>query len=609
MSEQLQKHPQQPSLAYPEATGTRRMRRFASIDFLRGTAIVMMLVLHMVSDFLYIDGIFADFDNQGLINVLALAVLPFLGGLAGFFLAVSAIGNMVSMYRQLHAGKSVKDLVTRQVIGGFVLLVFAYLVEALIGYHGAFGGFLGNLRGVGHTGSIAFNWTTFASRGYHFETIHTIAWCIILNGVVQGILSAKGHWKNTRRLIISYLVIAIVVIAVTPFVWDGVAALVPGYPFATNPLTMQDMYTPVVGISPFSDLVAGFFLNLLAAPMEPIFPYLAVSFMGSIIGIVISQPKEKLPRGFFKKAMWLGMTMFIVGIVGVIFTILSVYDLAESLGGDGFMAIVDLYKRISYHRDWYPDYPLNVSGNQYPVTFPGAWLWQFLSLNGVGLMMIVFVVRMVEFRGWSAGFAKKTTMIRRFGLVAFTVYNNQFIMWIVSAFMGTFFYGEAYKSGDWGFVGLSMLMVFALYIGMLMLWERAKYTGTLEWCIGTIGYNLIPGKKGRAEKAWWQKGQIDPKESLYDADWVNVVEARDIPREQLVDSKLAFKFAIGAIVSLLFMPVAFATWRLALSAEKTEGKNKYNQRAKVLSIVGMCIVIGTIAALCIVTAGMVGLSF
>ncbi len=505
-----------------------------------------------------------------------------------------------------------KDLITRQVIGGFVLLFFAYLVESLIGYHGAFGVFLGNLPGPGHAGSLAFDWMTFASRGYHFETIHTIAWCIILNGVVQGILSVKGRWRNTRFLITAYIVMAIAIIAVTPLVWDGVGALVSGYPFAKNPLTTQPVYMPVVGISPFGDLVAGFFLNLLAAPMEPIFPYLAISFMGSIIGLVISQPKESVPRGFFKKAMTLGMVMFVVGIVGVILTILSVYELAESLKpGSGFDAIVDLYRRISYHRDWYWDYPLDTARNQYPVTFPLAWLWQFLSLNGVGLMIIVFVVRMVEFRGWGAGFAKKTTMVRRFGLVAFTVYNNQFIMWIVSYFMGTLFYGVAYNRGDWGFTGLSMLVVFGIYIGMLLLWERGKYIGILEWCIGTIGYNLIPGKKGtaRAGKKWWQKGQIDPKESLHDVEWMNVIDERDIPHEQLVDSKLAFKFAIGAVVSLLFMPVAFATWRLALSAEKTEGKNKYNARAKVLSIVGMCIVIGVIAALCIVTAGMVGLSF
>jgi hypothetical protein len=587
------------------------MKRFSSIDFLRGTAIVMMLVLHIIADYLDTDAIFADLPNQGLINMLALAVLPFLGGLAGFFLAVSAIGNMVSMYRQLQAGKPVKELITRQVIGGFILLIFAYLVEGVIGYHGAFGEFLQNLPGPGNPGTLAFNWTTVASQGYTFETIHTIAWCIILNGVVHGILSANGRWRNTRFLLTAYVVMAIIVIAVTPLVWNAVAALVPGYPFAQNPLTLRPMFKPVVGISPFSEIVAGFFLNLLAAPVEPVFPYLAVSFMGSIIGIVISQPKGSVPRGFFKKSMTLGMVIFVVGIVGVILTILSVYDLAVSLGGDGFMAIVDLYRRISFHRDWYPDYPLNIGANQYPVTFPMAWLWQFLSLTGVGLMMIVFVVRMVEYRGWGADFARKTTMVRRFGLVAFTVYNNQFFTWLVSYCLGSLFYGVAYKRGNWGFTGLTILAVFAVYIGVLLLWERVRFTGTLEWCIGTIGYNLIPGKRGTARegKTWWQKGQIDPKESLYDAEWMNVVEEHDIQRAQLVDSKLAFKFAIGSLLSMVFMPVTFATWRLALSAEKTEGKNKYNQRAKFLSIAGMCIVIGVISMLCAVTAGMVGLSF
>jgi hypothetical protein len=52
------------------------------------------------------------------------AVLPYLGGLAGFFLLVSAISNTISMYRHLQAGKPVNALILRQIMGGILLLVF-----------------------------------------------------------------------------------------------------------------------------------------------------------------------------------------------------------------------------------------------------------------------------------------------------------------------------------------------------------------------------------------------------------------------------------------------------------------------------------------------------
>ena len=73
----------------------RKMKRFASIDFLRGLAIVMMLLLHVVMDVFAIDEYINKLDQVGAINLLALLIFPYLGGLAGLFLMVSAMGNMV----------------------------------------------------------------------------------------------------------------------------------------------------------------------------------------------------------------------------------------------------------------------------------------------------------------------------------------------------------------------------------------------------------------------------------------------------------------------------------------------------------------------------------
>src|SRR5512137_685413 len=121
------------------------MRRYASIDFLRGLAILLMLVLHMVSEFFDVNGWVGKADTDPLITLVALIVFQFLGCLAGLFLLVSAIGNMVFMYRHLQAGKSVESLVVRQIVGGFLLLAFAILIESTIGNNGMMGTLSDNL--------------------------------------------------------------------------------------------------------------------------------------------------------------------------------------------------------------------------------------------------------------------------------------------------------------------------------------------------------------------------------------------------------------------------------------------------------------------------------
>ena len=99
----------------------------------------MMIFLHMVNDILNIDMLMNNVNNVSLMNLVAFIVLPYLGGLAGFFLMISAVGNMVSMQKRLQRGTSVKALVIRQVVGGSILLFFAMLTESTIGHGGYFG--------------------------------------------------------------------------------------------------------------------------------------------------------------------------------------------------------------------------------------------------------------------------------------------------------------------------------------------------------------------------------------------------------------------------------------------------------------------------------------
>lgn len=566
------------------------MKRFASIDFLRGFAIFLMLFLHIISDTLYIDTLITDLNNLPLYNIVALVIIPFLGGLAGFFLMVSAVGNMISMYKHLEKGKSVKELAIKQVLGGIILLLFAMLVEGIIGYHGALGEVFLRLDDPGYSlPYILYRWN-------YFETIHTIAWCVILNGITQAILSRNGNWKNTNKLIKSYALLAIIILILTPFVWISVSVLVPGYPFALDPVTEIPIYMPVIGSADPLYILVSPFLAALASPIEPIFPYLACSYIGSIVGVLISQPREKVPRRFPKRMFFVGISMFIVGLIGIVVVVLTLLDSV------GFGVTAEIYIRLGFHREWFIDNPTA------PIP-PSAWLWQFLLLNGFSLMSVVTVIRLVEFRGKGKEFAEKTTFIRRFGFIAFTNYTIQFIYFIMFFLVSLTFTGVPYTRVNWGLSFLILFLSYLAYYVLMKLWERKSYIGSLEWALGTIALNIIPGKhETSGEKTkWWKKGALDVEGAFYNAEWLNIVEKSEINHEALTESKLAYKLSLIAVGSIIFMPIAFASFFIAKGSQKTENDNIYNKRAKIISLIGMIITLVFIVLCATLTPASLGI--
>ncbi|MFW9999684.1 MAG: hypothetical protein ACFE9Q_16050 [Candidatus Hodarchaeota archaeon] len=550
------------------------MRRFASIDFLRGIAIVLMIFLHTILHVLDIDGLLLQMNDIPLINIVALIILPFLGGLAGFFLMVSAIGNMISMYRHLQAGRNVRDLVIRQIMGGVLLLIFAMIAESILGIHGAFANLTKSLNDLS-----AWNWQVILYRGYHFETIHTIAWCIILNGVVQGILSRKGGWTNPRKLIKIYIILIVVVIALTPLLWWLVDLVIPGYPWAIDPNTNVDVQYPYLGISEWWKFITHFFLNAIAGREEPIFPYLAVSFMGSIIGIILAQDRETVKKDWSfipKRTMQIGFILFLVGIIGLIVNLVLIMDEL------GMTAALNLYKGLAFHRNWVPENP-GIASTTLPIL---GWLFQFLALNGTAICLIMVVVRVVEFRGRGKEFADKTRFFRRFGFVAFTVYNIQWVYFLIHFIVSSFIYGQPqapYLKLDWAGTFLTMAITFVIFHGILLLWERVKYIGSLEWTMGTIAAQIIPARKV-ADQKWWQTGQLNVEEAFYNAEWLNVIEKDEIRHDRHADSIMTYKLSF---FGFLFFPISFITFLIARKSVQTEGENIYNKRAKLISLIGI----------------------
>lgn len=556
----------------------RIMKRYPSIDFLRGFAIFLMVFLHTFMRFLDIDGFVSTIVEGGapLSLVLLMVILLFLGSWAGFFLMVSALGNMISMFKGLQKGRNVKDLVIKQVIGGILLLIFAHLSEGLIGYHGAIGDLV-----LGEE-----NWlNTMWYRGFHQETIHAVAWCVIINGIVQGILSMGNGWKKINRNIKIYAILAIIVVALSQFVWWGFDALVSDGDFShgTDPNTGRSWQYG-------HWLELNFFVNVLrifwqpwAGQVEPLFPFLAVSFIGSIMGLYLMKRQDE-PQNHETKPLKVGMLIgFLLMLGGLIFVAIGLI----SAPGDPFDNLLTLLRSAFDVTALERDFGL-------------LWLPYFIMVTGSQIGAILLVFRVVEFRGKAESFANKTTFFRRFGFVAFSIYNFQFID-VIIIFLLSFIPGfPAFGSNQLDVIQIwvAIVLIFLLWHVVLITWEKANYAFGLEWCIAKISEVAIPVKKreGAQKLLWWKTPRLDPQASLYDAEWIEIISAEDIDHKNLKESKLAFKLGLCGFI---FFPCFALAALIGKESQATEGENKYNKRAKIIGIVFFTISIAILGVLSI----------
>ncbi len=561
------------------------MKRFASLDFLRGFAIFMMVILHMVAHYIDMDAIFSSVNQIPIANILVLIILQFLGSLAGLFLLVSSISNMISMQKYLEKGKSVKGLAIKQILGGFILWIFAMISEALIGYNGSLGHFFN------HLDTLQWEWDTAATRWGTFEAIHTIAVCVIINGAIQALLSLNEGWRDPQKQMVVYVIIAFVVIFATKYIWEFFAKIFVdpngvGFPWGRNP-DGSIMFEPDIRTSGFGIILRGMFIGALAAPMEPIFPYLAVSCFGSIIGIAISQPKKALFKGFVKYVLLFGLILFFIGLGGVI------YESVNVLNALGFEQFAEFYQKLSYHRHWFPD----VIGN-YPnrkawadIISSWAWLYQFFAATGFSIMWTMIMIFLIDFRGKGKKFAQKTKFIRRFGFIAFTNYTMQ---WLYSfqPYYVPFLFGLPMKSRlGWGGTILSIFISLSLYHLILTQWEKINYRGSMEWMMAMIGSYLIPARKPEKELKWYERGDLPVRFGFYDVEWVSVFDVGDTFHNNKGDSKLVHKLSIASFAIPLFIPFSIVLYPIVRNVINEEGKNKKNKIALRLSMTGTILTI------------------
>jgi hypothetical protein len=558
-----------------------------------------MIGLHVVNGILDTNALLTNVTNLTLINLVSLVVLPFLGGLAGLFLLVSSISNMVSMYRRLERGQQTNTLILQQVVSGVLLVLFGMITEAVTGYNGSFGLFVRDLGGT-------YRWTTYLQtalwRWNWFEMIHTIGWCVILNGIIQGIVSRRGQWKDVISLIRTYLIIASVMIALTIPVWVGVSQIVPGYPWQKISSGGGMIYLPQIGVDSIGYLLVSPILAALAAPQGPIFPFLAVSCIGSIIGIVMCQPPDRIPKHFVKKVLLGSLITFLTGFIGIIITAFEVFKATN------LQNAVQLWQDLSHFRNWFPD---DISRSYGVLMSPLSWFWQFLALNGFAVMLAMISIYLIDWRGYGPEFSKSKIVqfIRRFGFTAFSNYNNQWIYYIAWIGVSIIFTGQRRIKLDWNGTLLVMVVSILIYYLLMRGWEKVKFIGSIEWMLGTLGAAITPSKwqpENLQNLKWYQKGQLDVQGGFYQVESISVITPDSTYHAQLRDSRLISLLSKISLLSVIFIPFSIVTLLLARDIQKKEGSNPIVKTAIRLSWIGTIITVSLLLMCFVVTPKMLG---
>ncbi len=403
--------------------------------------------------------------QKNILIILSVLLLAFFTGWAGYFLIISAIVNALAMSKSASKGNNPVQILVKQLLTGVGVLVAAALTDGLIGYYGYFGSAL-------RSGNWAYSRfiNIFVGRSFFMmETLHTIGWCMIINALVHFLLIRKNGFKKLKRNIIIYAILTVVVIIASPFIWNWVDGMHWGgyydLNFFSEMSTRRDFYTEFRWPNSFDQYKVGTFkssfFTLLAGDLEPLFPFLAASFAGALIGTALA--KDKPPKRF----------LFYGGIASFVFIAIGAILIAMGFEFD-----------FSYSRPF--------------ITY-------FLIVLGVWIGVIFLLLYKVEYRGNPQKFANRriVRLMRLWGLVALSVYTLQifslFPRWLISIILiDVNLVTDKLPYGQEGFVLLLCFYILFAYHLLIKLWSKVNFKFSFEWLI--IRFSKIGSKRDVSQR-------------------------------------------------------------------------------------------------------------
>jgi len=350
-------------------------QRLITLDILRGIAIFGMILVHVSYKLFDASWLMNSFYSGNLnfspFTWFLIIFLGYFGTWHGFFLFISAIVNSLVFSRKVRAGCNIRKLLSKNIIGGTIIILIGYLVEGL-GYWGYFGTAL-------RTGDWS-NFRPFLSESFWIQTLQIIGFAIIINGIILFFLLKNEGYKKIRKNIIIYTFLIIFVLIATPFINDVISkTYIPGWP---------DIYIVSNYFNPKTWL-----LNIIIGPKFPLFPFLCSAFLGSIIGLFLSNPKAK--RKNLLHFIIAAIVMIVLGFLLVLIGFIS-------------PSLAQQYHIFSFTT----------------IENPPA-IGTYLVRLGGQIILVMILLNQIEFKGKGEQFADKFIhkFFRKWGTLSLTIYS------------------------------------------------------------------------------------------------------------------------------------------------------------------------------------------
>ncbi|QEE16455.1 hypothetical protein DSAG12_02285 [Promethearchaeum syntrophicum] len=416
-------------------------KRILSLDFIRGLAIIGVIVNHAITY-----GIMLNEENARTLlpksPLVIFAPLLIFGTWAGIFALITGLVNSYQIYLRMKKKEDIGVALQGCFINSTLVLIIHFI------FLGLFNRVSESLTGNGFnhsliTGSIELQQISLPPIELFFraDALAMISASGYLTCLLLWIIWRKQGFQNTKRSIKIILEFGAIILAVSQPLWNLL------YPIFISFLNKGGLY-----------YIPALFLSFISGTMHCLLPYGGYVAFGIILGIYLAEQKSiQEIKNFAKKV---GFSLIIISIILAIYHIFTVEG--------NLMSFFFKYKMIP------PD----------------------LYLLNLGIMMLWFPWFFEKIDYCSdekhAKIAEKTILIRRFGILSLTLFMLEpfwCTLWsfIFHTAFGSFSGEKDVVMTNFGLNLLFLIIVFGSWLIILKKWEKHKYKFSFEWIMVKIG--------------------------------------------------------------------------------------------------------------------------
>jgi len=420
--------------------------RLIFLDIMRGVFIMLVIWTHAFSHLMLYGEPLIPFEDFIIWIFLPFAPLVLMATWAPIFALLSGIASGYVNHGILEAMKEnsqekqkfLKNMVKRAVINSLLLYLISFIHMSLLHYGVKFNG---EVQRSLITGSIETMSLYFTDVEFFFFTdaISLMATSGIVIAVTLYFLWSGNGFNKIRRNIITLSILGCVFFLLSPLLH----------------FLFEEMFFTAIDNEQY---FFAYLLKIIIGPPHSTFPNVGFAFFGGVFGISIAQ---KTPIQYIKKYGYgFGIAFILLGFI--IFTFTG-YNISPEL-----------------------------IGTSIPI--------QFHLLN-IGLMLIVttLIIHKIEYQPIEKKkrIAKKTILIRRFGLVAMTGYTCESLLvvinlkWFLPLWEGTSILAQHFE------ILILCFMQLFIWIILLKLWEKKDFKYSFEWLVVNLSGRILGKKSNR----------------------------------------------------------------------------------------------------------------